>query len=84
MDWFAQAMLKKSFYEICVDSSMTPQQVSEQFEELIQISFQFAGTGALVIAFLDEVNTSSVLGLFKEILVVSFILSMSNISCSSG
>lgn len=67
--WFSEAHLKETFFEICVDSSLTTKEISESFVPIRRTAEELSYSGALVVVFLDEVNTSSILGLFKEIIV---------------
>jgi len=67
--WFSEAHLKPTFFEICVDSSLTTAEIREKFMPIRRTAEGLSYSDALVVVFLDEVNTSSILGLFKEIIV---------------
>lgn len=84
--WFARASLKRTFFEINVDSSLSEVFFVDRFAEICATASEVASVGASVIVFLDgkqvvneyglrsnclfqEINTSSVLGLLKEIVV---------------
>ena len=61
--------MRTTFFEICVDSAVTSEYVEERFCEIIETARLLQSSGSLIVVFLDEVNTSSVLGLFKEIII---------------
>ena len=69
LDWFTKSHLRTTFFEICVDSAVTSEYVEERFCEIIETARLLQSSGSLIVVFLDEVNTSSVLGLFKEIII---------------
>ena len=48
---------------------MTAEDINEKFSEAKRVARKVAGLDTKVVIFLDEINTASVLGLIKEIIV---------------
>ena len=69
LDWFSESILEETFYEINVDSSLCEGDVLKYFEEIQSIAKKVKDSRVMIIVFLDEVNTSSIMGLFKEIII---------------
>ena len=69
LTWFSKAVLEPTFFEINVHAKLSEHDVLERFKEIRDSARKLIGSEALVIVFLDEVNTSSCLGLFKEIII---------------
>ncbi|KAJ8607696.1 hypothetical protein CTAYLR_007308 [Chrysophaeum taylorii] len=74
--WFAEARLVQLFFELNVHAALAVDDVADRFVEIVDRArrIQDSGSSAKVVVFLDEVNTSSVMGLFKEILIDHSIL----------
>eukprot|EP00978_Attheya_sp_CCMP212_P019243 scaffold53665_cov59-Attheya_sp.AAC.6 len=71
--WFARAKLEPTFFDINVHAALTEGQVLSKFEDIRRIARKLRHTNAVVVVFLDEINTSSIMGLFKEIVIDHFI-----------
>ena len=69
LQWFSESHLKKTFYELCVDSFLNEVEVLKRFSEIRSAANKLKNSDALVVVFLNEVNTSSILNLFKEVIV---------------
>jgi hypothetical protein len=69
LSWFSNAALEPTFFDVNVDSSLNEQDFVECFVPIRRAAQKLLGSDAIVVVFLDEFNTSSVLGLCKEIIV---------------
>ena len=66
---FSQSHLEQLFFDINIDASMTAEDIDEKLSEAKRVAKKVAGLDTKVVVFLDEINTASVLGLIKEIVV---------------
>jgi len=69
LTWFREGHIKETFFEICVDASIQSNEIIQKFSKIEEIANDLNSVGGTVIVFCDEVNTSSVLGLFKEAMI---------------
>lgn len=69
LKWFSKSEIECTFFELDVDSSLTEKDIVSFFDKVRKVSQRLAHTEALIVVFLDEINTSSILGLFKEIVI---------------
>jgi len=69
LKWFSDSLLERTFFEINVHSTLTEADVLHYFKEIRMIANKLQESQASVVVFLDEVNTSSIIGLFKEIII---------------
>ena len=69
LKWFSESHLEQLFFDINIHASLTADNVNEQLIEAKRVARKVAGLEIKVVVFLDEINTSSVLGLIKEIIV---------------
>ena len=53
LQWFASATLKKTFFEINVDSSMDENAVLEMFKPILRTAKRLSEVGALIVVFFD-------------------------------
>ena len=67
--WFAESNLEPTFFDINIHGSLTASDLKQHFDEARRVANKIAHLGVKVVVFLDEVNTASVLGLLKEIIV---------------
>ena len=65
LNWFEDAHFRSTFFEINVHASLTESEVLDLFCEVRNVARIIGPTDATVVVFLDEVNTSSIIGLFK-------------------
>ena len=65
LKWFADAHFRSTFFEVNVHASLTESEIVEVFCEVRNVANIIGTTDATVVVFLDEVNTSSIIGLFK-------------------
>jgi hypothetical protein len=69
LQWFAEFHTVQSFFEINVHAALTSSDVVERFKTIRRVAERVHGSGVALTVFLDEVNSSSCMGLFKEIVV---------------
>jgi uncharacterized protein YegL len=69
LKWVRQSRLESTFFELNVHSSITEGDVVAFFEPIRELARKLASHSARIVVFLDEINTSSAPGLFKEIVV---------------
>jgi hypothetical protein len=53
LNWFAEALLEPTFFDINVDASLTELDIVGKFSEIQEAARKLLGTGALVVVFLD-------------------------------
>lgn len=66
---FSQSHLEELFFDINIHASMTSEDINETLSEAKRVARKVACLGTKVVVFLDEINTASILGLVKEIIV---------------
>ncbi|CAB9513447.1 protein ligase RNF213 [Seminavis robusta] len=69
LKWFGSSLVEPTFFSINVDATLSGDDISKLFIPVRQAARKLMGENCAIIVFLDEVNTSSVIGLFKEIVV---------------
>ena len=67
--WFSESHLEQLFLDINIHASLTADDINEKLSEAKRVARKVAGLDMKVVVFLDEINTASVLGLMKEIIV---------------
>ena len=69
LEWFAVGHTEETFFELNIDASLTEIDIVRFFKQVRNMAKRVSPKGGIVVVFLDEVNTSSIVGLFKEITV---------------
>ncbi|CAB9513446.1 protein ligase RNF213 (Partial), partial [Seminavis robusta] len=69
LKWFGSSVVEPTFFGINVDSTMRAADFSSLLDPIRQVARKLKGEKSTVIVFFDEINTSSVLGLLKEVVV---------------
>lgn len=64
-----QCLLEQTFFELNIHSALSESEVVNYFAHVRETARKLIPAGATIVVFLDEVNTTSVMGLFKEIVV---------------
>jgi hypothetical protein len=67
--WLALSKVERTFFEMNVHSALVEKDFKDFFCEIGTVAKKLQPTGSNIVVFLDEINTSSVLGLLKEIVV---------------
>lgn len=69
LEWFAHSHLEPTFFEINIHGSMTADELKQTVDAAKRVAKKLHQMGIKVVIFLDEINTSSTLGLLKEMIV---------------
>ncbi|KAL7555253.1 hypothetical protein ACHAWF_018911 [Thalassiosira exigua] len=70
LEWFSESNLEPTFFDVNVHGSLTADDLQSKFDEVRHVAQKLSNMeNVKVIVFLDEINTSSVLGLLKELIV---------------
>lgn len=69
LNWFTASYLEPTFFDINIHGSLTSDDLKLKIDEVRQTARKLSPLGVKIIVFLDEINTSSVLGLLKEIII---------------
>lgn len=67
--WFASSQLEPTFFDINIHGSLSTADLKHKFDEARRVAKKLLHLGTRVVVFLDEINTSSILGLLKEVIV---------------
>ena len=69
LDWFSSSHLEQTFFDINIDPALSADDIKCKLDEARCIAQKVFSMDIKVVVFLDEINTSSVLGLLKEVIV---------------
>lgn len=69
LDWFAKSVLEPTFFDVNIHGSLTADDLKLKVDEARRVATKLDHMGVKVVIFLDEINTSSCLGLLKEMIV---------------
>ena len=69
LNWFEESCLEPTFFDINIHGSLTADELRAKVDEARRVARKLAHLNSKVVVFLDEVNTSSTLGLLKEMIV---------------
>ena len=69
LNWFRESCLEPTFFDINIHGSLTADELRIKVDEARRVARKLAHLNIKVVVFLDEVNTSSTLGLLKEMIV---------------
>jgi hypothetical protein len=67
--WFSESHLEPTFFDINIDASLNADDIKGMLSEAKRVARKVAGLDMKIVVFLDEINTASVLGLIKEIII---------------
>ena len=67
--WFADSKLEQTFFDINIHGSLTADDLKKKVDEARRVAQKLSSMDVKVVIFLDEINTSSQLGLLKELMV---------------
>lgn len=69
LTWFSESHLVPTFFDINVHGALTAEDIDQKVDEARLVAQRLSSLNVKVVVFFDEINTSSVLGLLKEVVV---------------
>lgn len=69
LDWFAESKLEPTFFDVNIHGALTADRLKLKVDEARWVADKLRRSEIKVVLFLDEINTSSCLGLLKEMIV---------------